>query len=167
MRRARITLQLLAATLTVMVSVGSLEAKPRRAYQRESVAEAMRELSTKMIAAYEKRDTAALKKFYAKQPGALFFWERQMKYSWDQIETTMNALVTAVSRLKLVTTDFRSGGSGQVGWFAATFHIERETHDGQQSSSDGRWTVIAEKVDGQWLIQHEHTSFPLPKPQKQ
>ncbi len=132
--------------------------------QNDSVAESMRLLSKDITAAYERRDTAALKGFYAKQPDALFFWERKMTYSWEQISTTMDSLVSAVEKIKLTTTEFRSGGAGNAGWFAATFHIDRVTPDGKQSSSDGRWTVVAEKIGGRWLIVHEHTSFPLPKP---
>lgn len=134
------------------------------AVKEESVAERMRHFSKEIIAAYERRDTKKLKSFYAKQPDALFFWERKMTYSWDQIDRTMDALVSAVAKLKLTTNEFRSGGSGDNGWFAATFHAERITPEGKQFSSDGRWTVVAEKVNGRWLIVHEHTSFPLPEP---
>jgi ketosteroid isomerase-like protein len=128
--------------------------------QQESVAQSMRNFSQEIISAYEQRDTKRLKGFYAKQPDALFFWERKMSYSWDQIDHTMDALVSAVAKLKLSTREFRSGGSGNNGWFAATFHVERVTPDGKEFSSDGRWTVVAEKVNGRWLIVHEHTSFP-------
>jgi len=131
--------------------------------QKDPVAESMRLLSKGLIDAYERRDTAALKGYYAKQPDALFFWERKMTYSWEQIDSTMDALVGAVAKMKLTITEFRSGGSGQTGWFAATFHAERATPEGREFSSDGRWTVIAEKRGGRWLIVHEHTSFPLPK----
>jgi ketosteroid isomerase-like protein len=128
--------------------------------KEESVAESMRRLSLDIISAYEKRDVAALKNFYAKQPGALFFWERKMSYSWPEIDSTIDALVSAVTQLKLTTTELRSGGSGNNGWFAATFHVERVTPTGKKFFSDGRWTVVAEKVNGRWLIVHEHTSFP-------
>jgi ketosteroid isomerase-like protein len=131
--------------------------------EKGSVAESMRLLSQEMMAAYERRDTQALKALYEKQDGALFFWERKMSYSWDQLDSTMDNLVSAAAKLKVTTNDFRSGGSGGTGWFAATFHIERVTPEGKESSSDGRWTVIAEKKNGRWLIVHEHTSFPLPK----
>ncbi|HKZ79889.1 MAG TPA: nuclear transport factor 2 family protein [Pyrinomonadaceae bacterium] len=127
----------------------------------DSVAEEMRAFSREIIAAYEKRNTATLKSFYARQPDALFFWERRMSYSWPQIESTIDSLVGALAELKLTTREFRSGGSGKNGWYAATFHAERVTSDGKRFFSDGRWTVIAEKVNGRWLIVHEHTSFPF------
>jgi ketosteroid isomerase-like protein len=149
--------------LVLVISAPGSVGIPAAMSQRESVAESMRQLSREIRAAYERRDTVALKSFYAKQPGALFFWERKMTYSWEQISSTMDALVGAVAKLKLTTTEFRSGGSGNVGWFAATFHIERVTAEGQPSSADGRWTVVAERIGGRWLIVHEHTSFPLPK----
>ncbi len=50
--------------------------------------ERMRRFSGEIIAAYERRDTKTLKSFYAQQPGALFFWERKMSYSWQQIDHT-------------------------------------------------------------------------------
>ena len=129
-----------------------------------SVAESMQRLAREIFTAYERRDTAIIKSFYSRQPDALFFWERKMTYTWAQLDTTIDALVRAAAELKLSTSDFRSGGSGSTGWFAATFHIDRVTPEGQRSSSDGRWTVVAEKLNGKWLIVHEHTSFPLPKP---
>ncbi len=132
--------------------------------QAESVAEAMRDFSREIIAAYERRDTKTLKNFYAQQPGALFFWERKLTYSWSEIDRTMDALVQAVASLKLSTGEFRSGGSGNNGWFAATFRADRVTPDGKKFSTEGRWTVIAERLDGRWLIVHEHTSFPLREP---
>ena len=141
--------------------------RDRIAAKEPSVAENMRLFSQQIIDAYEKRDTQTLKRLYRKQEDALFFWERKMTYSWEQLESTMDNLIGAAAKLKLTIGDFRSGGSGDTGWFAATFHIDRATPDGKPSSSDGRWTVIAERVNGRWLIVHEHTSFPLPKLQSE
>jgi len=131
--------------------------------REEATAERMRRFSSEIIAAYERRDTKALKSFYAQQPGALFFWERKMSYSWQQIDHTIDSLVSAVAHLKLTTSEFRSGGSGNTGWFATTFHVERVTPEGKRFASDGRWTVVAERIGGRWRIVHEHTSFPLPE----
>jgi ketosteroid isomerase-like protein len=152
-----------AIVLLAVLSLRSTSEAPALVRADNSVAGDMRKLADEIFATYQKRDTEALKKFYAKQPDALFFWERKMTYSWAQLDATINALVKAAAKIDLKTTDFRSGGSGDTGWFAATFHIERISPDGQQSTSDGRWTVVAEKRDGRWLIVHEHTSFPLPK----
>jgi ketosteroid isomerase-like protein len=84
-----------------------------------------------------------------------------MRYSWDEINNTMDDLVRFVAKIKLTTGEFRAGGSGDAGWFAATFHADRVTSEGKQFSSDGRWTVVAQRINGRWLIVHEHTSFPL------
>ncbi|HEU0048225.1 MAG TPA: nuclear transport factor 2 family protein [Nitrososphaera sp.] len=157
----RIACGIIALTAIGVCHPGETPALPGK---KGSVSESMRRFSREIIAAYERRDTTALKSFYAKQPDALFFWERKMSYSWDEIDNTMNALLTAVAKLTLTIKEFRSGGSGNNGWFAATFHVERITPKGKKFSSDGRWTVIAERVNGRWLIVHEHTSFPLPEP---
>ncbi|MGH9903214.1 MAG: YybH family protein [Pyrinomonadaceae bacterium] len=149
----------------LLIAVGARPAgAPPSTVGGSGTAESMRRFSEQIIAAYERRDTTALKKMYARQPGALFFWERKMSYSWPQISDTLDSLVSAVAELKLTTSEFRSGGSGNAGWFAATFHVERVTPAGKRFASDGRWTVVAEKAGGRWLIVHEHTSFPLPEP---
>lgn len=153
-----------ACIILAAISVSQWTETPALDLRKEPVAESMRGFSQEIISAYERRDTKTLKSFYAKQPQALFFWERKMSYSWDQLDSTMDALVSAVAKLKLTTGEFRAGGSGNNGWFAATFHAERITPEGKQISSDGRWTVIAEKVNAKWLIVHEHTSFPMPEP---
>jgi ketosteroid isomerase-like protein len=152
-----------AGVLLMVMGSCQMSADPTPVSQGDSVAESMRQFANEIMAAYERRDTAALKNLYAKQPDALFFWERQMKYSWPQIDRTIDALASQVAKIKLTTTDFRAGGSGQAGWFAATFHAERVTPEGKEISSDGRWTVVAEKIEGRWQIVHEHTSFPLPE----
>jgi ketosteroid isomerase-like protein len=150
-----------AAILLILIGVWDSARTPASIGKAETVEESMRALSGAILAAYERRDTAELKSFYAKQSGALFFWERKMQYSWDQINDTMDDLVRFVARMKLTTGEFRAGGSGDTGWFAATFHADRVTPEGKQFSSDGRWTVVAQRINGRWLIVHEHTSFPL------
>ena len=165
-RRVKILITRIACGIIALTAIGVCHPgeTPALPAKKGSVSESMRRFSREIIAAYERRDTGALKSFYLKQPGALFFWERKMSYSWDEIDNTMNALLAAVAKLTLTISEFRSGGSGNNGWFAATFHVERVTPEGKQFSSAGRWTVIAEKVNGRWLIVHEHTSFPLPEP---
>jgi ketosteroid isomerase-like protein len=146
----------------MLVLIGPLQGRtPAFVTRAETVEESMREIAKKIVAAYGKRDTVALKSFYAKQPGALFFWERKMLYSWDEINNTMDDLVRFVAKIKLTTGEFRAGGSGDTGWFATTFHADRVTPEGKPFSSDGRWTVVTQRIDGRWLIVHEHTSFPL------
>jgi len=149
-----------AAALLILIGGWDTGRTPASVGKAESVEESMRELSRAILAAYERKDTGALKSLYAKQPGALFFWERKMQYSWEQISSTMDDLVRFVAKIKLTTGEFRAGGSGETGWFAATFHADRVTPEGKQFSSDGRWTVVAQKINGRWLIIHEHTSFP-------
>lgn len=165
--RSRVKLACTIACICLLIAVAagcSTKGSASSDAQGEPVAETMRALSQRMVDAYERRDPDALRRLYKRQPDALFFWERRMSYSFDDISRTMGAIVDAVSNIKLTVTEFRSGGAGQTGWFAALFHIERTMKDGERSISEGRWTVVAEKVSESWLIVHEHTSFPLPKP---
>src|SRR5262249_54299457 len=134
-----------AAALILIVLFGA--ASPEGA-KEEPVAESMRKLAAEIFGACEKRNRWGIRSFYKKRSGALFFWERKMTYSWEQLDGTIDALIGAASKLRLTTSEFRSGGSGSTGWFAAIFHIDRVTPEGKESSSDGRWTVIAQKRDG-------------------
>ena len=79
-----------------------------------------------------------------------------------QVADTVDALATSVAALELTPGEFRAGGSGDVGWFALTFHARRTVPDGRVFESDGRWTAVAAMVDGRWLIVHDHASIPLP-----
>lgn len=153
----------IACAAGLFVLIGGLDSGKTPAFpaKPETVEESMRKLSREILAAYERKDTPALKGFYAKQPGAVFFWERKMQYSWEQINSTMDDLVRFVAKMKLTTSEFRAGGSGDTGWFAATFHADRVTPEGKQFTSEGRWTVVAQTINGRWLIVHEHSSFPL------
>lgn len=129
----------------------------------ESVAESMRRLSRQLLDAYGRKDVAAIKSFYAQEPDAIFFWERQMTYSWKQVESTIDSFVHHVAKVKLTASDVRAGGSGATGWLAATFREEREDFDGKKTTTEGRWTLIAEKRNGRWVIVHEHASLPAPE----
>ena len=76
----------------------------------------------------------------------------------------IDAIPVHVAKMTLEPTVFRSGGSGDTGWAAAIFHEERTDKDGKHYSADIRWTMVARRVDGRWLVVHDHSSFPSEMP---
>lgn len=128
-----------------------------------AVQDAMRALCDELLAAYERLDPEAIKQLYAKLPEGIHFWERAMAYDYPQVAKTIDALATSVAALKLTPGEFRAGGSGNTGWFATTFHADRTLPDGRAFELDARFTMITEKIDGRWLIVHDHASIPLPE----
>lgn len=121
----------------------------------------MRAFAQQVLDAYERLDAAAIKRHYAKEPDAVFFWERQMSYRWSDVDRTIDAFVKNVAKVKMTISEVRAGGAGHTGWLAARFHVEREGYNGVKTTTQGRWTMVAEKRKGRWVIIHEHASFPV------
>lgn len=124
----------------------------------------MRELHDALLGAYQRLDGPAIKALYAKRSEDLYFWARKMTYTWEELEFALDGLIEIASEFRFSTSNLRVGGSGNFGWFAATYHVERDREGGESWSIDGRWTMVAEKIDGEWLIIHDHESFPATEP---
>jgi ketosteroid isomerase-like protein/N-acetylneuraminic acid mutarotase len=136
---------------------------PGQVTNGESVSQSMRTFARQVLDAYEHLDAAAIKSHYAKEPDAVFFWERAMSYGWNDVNRTIDAFVKHVAKVTMTASDIRAGGAGNTGWLAARFHVEREGYNGVKMTTDGRWTMVAEKRKGRWVIIHEHASFPVPE----
>lgn len=128
-----------------------------------AVADAMRALCEQLFAAHRSLDPEAIMQLYAEQPNGLYFWERALAYDYGQIAQTVGAIASSVAALTLTPGEFRAGGTGDTGWFAVTFHAARTLPDGRAFETDGRFTVVAERIGAHWLIVHDHASLPLPQ----
>lgn len=60
--------------------------------------------------------------------------------------------------IQLTTTQIRVDGLLAV-VVARTLGLTRTANGDIVSTSPGRWTVVLERIGGQWLISHEHISF--------
>ncbi len=60
-----------------------------------------------------------------------------------------------------MTDDVEFHHEGDIAWTAAALKEEAATSTGKQEMATMRWTVIFQKMDGKWLIVHEHTSEAL------
>lgn len=47
-----------------------------------------------------------------------------------------------------------------VAFAVATMHCAGQGHNGEHEATDFRLTVGLRKIDGQWIITHEHHSVP-------
>jgi ketosteroid isomerase-like protein len=129
----------------------------------ESIEDAMCALCDELFDAHQRLDPEAIKRLYAKQPDGIYFWERDLAYDTARVARTIDAIATSVARLTLTPGEFRAGGSGNMGWFAVTFHADRTLPDGRTFETDGRLTTIAAKFEGRWQIVHDHASIPMPR----
>lgn len=102
---------------------------------------------------------ADMAQFYA--PGdRLFFDVAPVKYhNWTEYQNGVAELLKGYKSVKLtLTDDAQVHHEGDLVWAVATIKDEGVTKAGKQELATLRWTVIFQKMDGKWLIVHEHTS---------
>ena len=61
-----------------------------------SIEDAMRALRDELFDAHQRLDPEAIKRLYAEQPNAIYFWERALSYDIVQVARTVDALATSV-----------------------------------------------------------------------
>jgi hemoglobin len=123
-------------------------------------------LMRKTLDAWETMDPANAAPFYAKDPGNAYYDIAPLKYAgWDAYAAGVKKLVTDFVSIKFaINPDAQVHQSGRVAWTTATLRTDIVMKNGVKSSEDGRWTVVWEKRGKDWLIVHEHFSFPMPSP---
>jgi hemoglobin len=121
----------------------------------------------KVLDAWETLDVTKPAPFYAKEPTRTFFDIAPMKYTgWSAYAAgVQKVFVDTVQSAKFtLNDDVQVQQSGKSAWGTATFKIDMVSKAGTRESAEGRWTVVFEKVGKDWLIVHEHVSFPAPEP---
>jgi uncharacterized protein (TIGR02246 family) len=63
---------------------------------------------------------------------------------------------------KFEFSDIRITAGGDVAFVTAHGHCFGPNDDGQPAALDFRLTVGLRKIDGQWIVTHEHHSVPAP-----
>jgi ketosteroid isomerase-like protein len=107
-------------------------------------------------------DPANVAQFYA--PGDHTFFDiTPLKYnSWDEYQKTVAGVLAGYKAAALtVNDDAQVHNDGQVVWGTATIKTDMTEKTGKRDMGAFRWTVIWERVDGKWLIVHEHVSEPI------
>ena len=111
-----------------------------------------------------KRDLEGYMKFYAHRDDltlydtegtdAIIGWEACRKYWAEQFSglRSVNKLELSKVRVHVV---------GDMGFVTATWTLEATTKDGDAMAQTGRLTDIWQKIEGKWLIVHEHSSLPF------
>ena len=109
-----------------------------------------------------KPDNAA--RFYAKDPGLVFFDLAPLKYTgWDEYKQGVQKnLFDNMTEGKLTPSDdLKVTRHGSIAWTTLTFHYALKMKEGKSYDGDGRHTAIWEKRGGKWLIVHEQLSTPM------
>ncbi len=100
--------------------------------------------------------------FYAKGPH-IFFDIAPVKYnSWDEYYAGVkNVLSGFQSATFKVNDDAQVHPAGKNAWITATIASDMVEKSGKHDMSTMRWTAVFEKIEGKWLIVHEHVSEPV------
>lgn len=100
--------------------------------------------------------------FYA-QGAHVFFDIAPLKYDgWDEYQAGVTKVLSGYqSGTCRVNDDAEIHRAGNNYWITATVATDLVQKAGKHDMATMRWTAIFEKIDGKWLIIHEHVSEPL------
>jgi ketosteroid isomerase-like protein len=106
-------------------------------------------------------DPAQEDQFHA-QGQHTFYDETPLKYdSWAEYRTgVVKVLAPIKSATFTVNDDAELRPAGNYVWGTATVKEDVVLKSGKRAMDQLRWTVVFEKLDGKWLIVHEHISGP-------
>ena len=107
-------------------------------------------------------DPANVAQYYAPGPH-VFFDIAPLKYgSWEEYQKTVTqVLADYKSGSLIVNDDAELHPAGNYVWGTATIKEEMTHKNGRIDMGTFRWTFVFEKLDGNWLIVHEHVSVPM------
>ena len=145
--------------LLVCLTVAGLAQKPAKLSAGGGVDKAYLQ---KIWDGWAKLDAAGQKQFYAQGPH-VFFDIAPLKYaSWDEYETTVGKeLADYTAATFRVNDDVQIHRAGDAYWITATVASDMTTKGGKREMATFRWTAVFEKLEGKWLIVHEHVSEPM------
>ncbi len=154
---------------TPIVPDGKLFQGKRDPKQTLNINKAFTERARVVAAQWQKGSIAALAErlngFYYKQDLQLYMpWPPHDGYtdwtSFDDANTEYLSLFANTIKLT-INDDLEATRHGDIAWTTATVTQEIEQHNGNTLLANGRQTLIWLMRDNQWLIVHEHLSFPL------
>jgi ketosteroid isomerase-like protein len=107
-------------------------------------------------------DPAQEDQFHA-QGQHTFYDETPLKYdSWAEYRTGVVKILAPIkSATFTVNDDAVLHPAGNFVWGTATVKEDVIQKNGKRGMDQLRWTVVFEKLDGKWLIVHEHISGPV------
>jgi len=123
-------------------------------------------LMRKTLDAWETGNPANAAAFYAKEPTRVFYDVAPLKYTgWDAYAKGVVDVISSFDTIKFtLNDDVQAQQVGRTAWGTATFRMDGTMKNGMKFSEQGRWTVVWERRGKDWLIVHEHVSFPMPPP---
>ena len=120
----------------------------------------------KILDTWSSFDVQKVGQYYVQGPGHLFFDITPLEYNgWDEYKAGVQTVLKQYSTFRFtINDDLQIHPSRQVTWVDGTLNVDATTAQGAKQPLVLRWTAIFEKVNGKWVIAHEHVSVPLAPP---
>lgn len=149
--------------LTAAASVGWIAIGPASSTD-EKGEEEIRARFEAFNQAWERRDMAFVRDYYAHDADMLLFFERRQLLGWPRVETLYENMFAhaARGRVESSTSNLQVRAEGNLGYVAANFHLRITEPSGEVSADVGRQSVVFERREGRWVVVHRHTSFQAP-----
>ncbi len=135
-----------------------------RAQQKATDAATFRKLIDDYCAAWSTGDADKPTKFYAQEPGLVFYDVAPFSYhSWKEYRVGVQKefFDNAASASLTAGKDLKVTRRGTIAWTTVPMHLSLKTKDGKSTETDIRYTGIWEKRGANWVLVHEHLSAPL------
>jgi ketosteroid isomerase-like protein len=159
--RWRWTIYVLLALAGALVTFAGATAQ-----QKASDDAKFRKLVDDLCVAWSTGTTEAPAKFYAKDPGLVFYDVAPFAYhGWKEYEEGVKKeFLDSASEIKLTAgKDLKVSRRGMIAWTTVPMHLTEKTKDGKTTEMELRYTGIWEKRGANWMIVHDHLSAPLPE----
>lgn len=129
----------------------------------EKEIEALKELDSQFVNAFEAENLESLMALYWNSPDLVLYWPRTMEvrgYEATQLYIEQFFESNEVRSLELLDSQHKVSGDLAVGW--GKYKIAFRPTEGPEIEAEGRYTLMMVKEDGEWLIAVDHASAPLP-----
>jgi ketosteroid isomerase-like protein len=133
----------------------------------DDVERTIRDLTVRLVFAWESCDVERVEPFFTGDPDALFFDAAPLKYiGWAAYKkASVENFTYRFPRQKFqIHDDMIVVHSGDLAVSGFTLHLYTETTDGEPLDADGRCTFVWQRQGERWVIVHEHLSLPQELP---
>ena len=136
-----------------------------RAQQKASDDAKFRTLIDDLCAAWSTGNAVAPAKFYAKDPGLVFYDMGPRSYhSWKEYQDGVQKELKENPEDFTLTAgkDLKVSRRGMIAWTTVSMHLTEGPRNGNTTETNLRYTGIWEKRGASWVLVHDHLSAPVP-----
>lgn len=116
-----------------------------------------------LVLAYQNKDADLATSFYIKDDRYALFdiMPPLIDAGFDRLyEKTAEFFAATDGPIALNVTDRHISASGDLAYLRGIMRADAKFADGREIATATRYTLIFQKIDGVWLVIHEHNSLP-------